>query len=112
DVAENMQPLDQEWNPSGYGWNVIPRVGVNVVAALSDTTPQAQTSATGSTAPAAFKNACVACHDEDVVRQQRLTRAQWDGEITKMIGWGARVRDEDRNVLLDYLFGNYGPRAR
>ena len=65
-----------------------------------------------NTAPAAFKNACVACHDEDVIRQQRLTRAQWDGEINKMIGWGARVRDEDRNVLLDYLFGNYGPRAR
>ena len=26
------QPLDQEWNPSGYGWNVVPRVGVNVVS--------------------------------------------------------------------------------
>jgi len=112
DVADNMQPLDQEWNPSGYGWNVIPRVGVNVVAALSDTTPQVQTATNSNTAPTAFKNACVACHDEDVVRQQRLTRAQWDGEINKMIGWGARVRDEDRNVLLDYLVGNYGPRAR
>ena len=112
DAAGNTQPFDQEWNPSGYGWNVIPRVGVNVVAALSDTTPQVQTTTNSNTAPAAFKNACVACHDEDVVRQQRLTRAQWDGEINKMIGWGARVRDEDRNVVLDYLFGNYGPRAR
>jgi len=87
-------------------------VGVNVVAALSDTTPQVQPTTNSNTAPAVFKNACVACHDEDVVRQQRLTRAQWDGEINKMIGWGARVRDEDRNVVLDYLFGNYGPRAR
>jgi len=112
DAAGNTQPFDQEWNPSGYGWNVIPRVGVNVAAALSDTTPRVQTATNSNTAPAAFKNACVACHDEDVVRQQRLTRAQWDGEINKMIGWGARVRDEDRNVLLDYLFGNYGPRAR
>ncbi len=77
------------------------------------TPPQrAQTGAAGNTPPAAFKNACVACHDEDVIRQQRLTRAQWDGEINKMIGWGARVRDEDRNALLDYLFSNYGPRPR
>ena len=51
--------------------------------------------------PDAFKNACLACHDEDVIRQQHLTRAQWGGEINKMIGWGARVRDEDRNGLLD-----------
>jgi hypothetical protein len=62
--------------------------------------------------PGAFKTACLACHDEDVIRQQHLTRAQWDGEINKMIGWGARVRDEDRNGVLDYLFSNYGPRAR
>jgi hypothetical protein len=31
DRAGNTQPFDQEWNPSGYSWNVIPRVGVNVV---------------------------------------------------------------------------------
>ena len=49
-----------------------------------------------SHSPTQFKNACLACHDEDVIRQQRLTRAQWDGEINKMIGWGAKVRDEDR----------------
>ena len=112
DAAGNTQPFDQEWNPSGYGWNVIPRVGVNAVTELSDTAPQVQSSAAGSAPPGAFKNACVACHDEDVIRQQRLTRAQWDGEINKMIGWGARVRDEDRKVLLDYLSSNYLSRVR
>ena len=35
DAAGNTQPFDQEWNPSGYGWNVVPRVGVNVVNAVS-----------------------------------------------------------------------------
>src|SRR5579884_1533778 len=29
DAAGNTQPFDQEWNPSGYGWNVVPRVGVD-----------------------------------------------------------------------------------
>ena len=35
DAAGNTQPLDQEWNPSGYEWNVVPRVGVDVVKELS-----------------------------------------------------------------------------
>src|SRR5688572_10378251 len=32
DAAGNMQPLEQEWNPSGYGWNVVPRVGIDVAS--------------------------------------------------------------------------------
>ena len=63
DAAGNTQPFDQEWNPSGYGWNVVPRVGVNVVPAFSDTRRQTQPSAVDVTQPAAFKNACLACHD-------------------------------------------------
>jgi hypothetical protein len=52
------------------------------------------------------------CHEDDVVRQQRLTRAQWDAEINKMMAWGAKVSDEDRQTLLDYLVRSYGAQAR
>jgi hypothetical protein len=45
-----------------------------------------------------------------VIRQQRLTREQWDGELNKMIGWGAKIPDTDRSALLDYLAGRYGRR--
>ena len=62
--------------------------------------------------PTAFKNACLACHDEDVIGQQHLTRAQWEREIQKMIDWGAGMRDEDREGFLDYLFSNYGAGLR
>ncbi len=112
DVAGNTQPFDQEWNPSGYGWNVIPRVGVNVVARLTETAQRPQPSTVNLARPEAFKNACVVCHDDDVIQQQRLTRAQWDAELNKMTGWGARVRGEDRNELLDYLASSFGPRRR
>jgi len=112
DAAGNTQPFDQEWNPSGYGWNVVPRVGVDVVKEPSNSPQPAQPSAAQAAQPAGFKNACLVCHEDDVIRQQRLTRAQWDRELKKMTGWGAQVKDEEREGFLDYLFANYGPRPR
>jgi hypothetical protein len=112
DAAGNIQPFDQEWNPSGYGWNVVPRAGINVMNELSGDAPRAQTAAPGGAPPVAFKTSCVTCHDDDVVRQQRLTRSQWEAEINKMIGWGAKVPVEDRDGLLDYLVRTAGPRFR
>jgi DMSO/TMAO reductase YedYZ molybdopterin-dependent catalytic subunit/mono/diheme cytochrome c family protein len=110
DAAGNIQPLDQEWNPSGYAWNVVPRVGVNVVKELPPPTPVSSAATASATPPAAYRTACVACHEEDVIRGQRLTRGQWDRELTKMTGWGAKLSDQDRAAVLDYLAANYGPR--
>jgi DMSO/TMAO reductase YedYZ molybdopterin-dependent catalytic subunit len=110
DAAGNTQPLDQEWNPSGYGWNVVPRVAVNVVTTVSSETPRAAPAVPAIEPPSAFKNSCLACHGDDVIRQQRLTRAQWDAEINKMTGWGAKVAAQDRSALLEFLAGRFGPR--
>ena len=44
-----------------------------------------------------------------MMRQQHLTRAQWDREVTKMAGWGAAVRPEQRDDLLDYLSSRCKP---
>ena len=109
DTSGDMQPVLQEWNPSGYLFNVIARVDVNA----GNSAPQAAIdSGNASTIPpvAGFKERCLVCHDDDVIRQQRLTRAQWDREINKMTGWGARVTPEDRQALLDYLVRIAGPR--
>ncbi len=35
DASGNTQPMDQEWNPSGYLWNVVPRIGVDAVKEVS-----------------------------------------------------------------------------
>ncbi len=107
DAAGNTQPFAQEWNPSGYGWNVVSRINLQ-------TTPPAV--AHGDTVEAShgesteFKRACGVCHGADVIEQQHLTRAQWDREITKMTNWGAQVKPEDRNSFLDYLTSNFGQR--
>jgi sulfite oxidase len=96
DAGGDVQPIVAEWNPSGYLWNAIARVDLNTAETrVAPSSPAA--------APSVFRESCLTCHGEDVVRQQRLTRAQWERELNKMIGWGARVRPEDRETLLEYL---------
>jgi hypothetical protein len=51
-------------------------------------------------------HSCTQCHSLRMVDSQRLSRATWDKEITKMAKWGAPVKD--RQVLLDYLVAHFG----
>jgi len=104
DAAGNTQPFAQEWNQSGYGWNVVARIGVNVGGSAKPAPAPEKYPAPS----ASFKNACLTCHEENVISQQHLTRAQWDREITKMTGWGAQVKPEDRDRFIDYLAANFG----
>jgi hypothetical protein len=53
--------------------------------------------------------ACLNCHSSDILRQQRLTEKQWQASVTKMIGWGAVVPDDQRDALIAYLVQNFGP---
>ncbi len=111
DIAGNIQPAVEEWNPSGYSWNVVQAIGINVTSKPPAPAPPAVASNPGPQPPA-YKSACLVCHDEDMIRQERITRAQWDREITKMTNWGAEVKPEDREGILNYLFSNYPPRPR
>lgn len=51
------------------------------------------------------QRSCSPCHSVRLVDSQRLSRAAWEKEIKKMIGWGAVVPDKE--LLLDYLFREY-----
>jgi hypothetical protein len=51
------------------------------------------------------QRACTPCHSLRLVDSQRLSRAAWQKELTKMIGWGAVVTDKE--LLLDYLSREY-----
>jgi hypothetical protein len=109
DSSGDTQPFAQEWNPSGYGWNVVHRAGVVVGGAAASTvspTPPTLQHPTG------YRAACLTCHEEDVVRQQRLNRGQWEREIDKMVRWGSAVKPEDREGILNYLVTHFGPRPR
>ena len=82
------QPLEQQWNPGGYLWNVTPRVNVYV-------------------GPESYRRACFVCHDGHMMQSQRLTRPQWEKEVDKMGHWGAHVNPEDRQVIIDFLSGTF-----
>jgi cytochrome c5 len=58
---------------------------------------------------AAAEAACLSCHSSDIIRQQRLTKAQWTGTLTKMVNWGTVIPEDQRDVLLEYLAKNFGP---
>lgn len=83
-----VQPLEQQWNPGGYLWNVTPRVSVQV-------------------GPESYRRTCFVCHDGHMMQTQRLTRAQWEKEVGKMGNWGARVNPEDRESIIDFLSGTF-----
>jgi hypothetical protein len=51
------------------------------------------------------QRSCIQCHSLRLINTQRLSRAGWEKEINKMIGWGASV--SDRQLLLDYLSQEY-----
>jgi cytochrome c5 len=56
--------------------------------------------------------ACLNCHATDIVRQQRLSEKQWTANVTKMIGWGAELREDRKDDLIRYLVANFGPANR
>jgi len=109
-VAGENQPFAQEWNPSGYGHNVIQTVHLNATAAPKP--PAAPAAEAAMEVPAAFKQTCLGCHGEEAIAQQRLNRTQWEREVEKMQRWGARVTPENKDSLVDYLSKRYPYRPR
>ena len=106
-AAGQTQPIEPEWNPSGYLNNASQPIPVTVSQTRPN--PTAAPAAETDPGPDGYKTACFGCHDDHMMRQQHLTRAQWDRELTKMTGWGAPLKDEQRNGLLDYLSTHYKP---
>ena len=47
--------------------------------------------------------ACTTCHAASLITQQRKPPAEWAKTVDKMVGWGAPLRVEEKQALLDYL---------
>ncbi len=82
-----------------------------------DAAPRARAADAGTKTPAdppgraIAKNDCLACHSEDLLRQQRLTQKQWTKTVEKMQRWGAPTEPEKVAALTDYLVATYSLQA-
>ncbi len=111
DAAGNSQPFVPEWNPSGYAHNAVHTIGINVANAAAATALKPANAAMAEP-PAEFKSTCLVCHGSDVMEQQRLNRGQWEREVDKMVRWGADVKPEYKDQLVDFLSSRWGVRPR
>jgi len=107
DEAGDTQPLVQDWNPSGYLWNVVPQVRVEVGNSAS---LPAEVAASVPELPPTVKTTCIGCHAEDMIAGQRLSRVQWERELDKMTRWGAPVAPDNRETIIEFLLSHFGPR--
>jgi cytochrome c oxidase cbb3-type subunit 3 len=55
--------------------------------------------------------ACLSCHTEEMLAQQRLPKEKWASTVKKMTGWGANLDPPDTDALVTYLSSRYGPDA-
>ena len=110
DARGATQPIVPQWNPSGYLWNAPDRVDVVVGGAAAPAPAASAVSSDSGAANATFDRACRACHADDLISQQRLTREGWGREVDKMIRWGARVTPEERSPLVEFLASRWGVR--
>lgn len=73
---------------------------------------QSTTSPAGGPGQQVYENQCLICHEDDLIKQQRLTRAGWGREVDKMVRWGAKVSEAEKEALVDYLSKNFGPQGK
>lgn len=87
-----------------------PPGGGSTARVLADPLP-AQSDSVAQEGALLAQTRCVICHSEDLVTQQRLSRAQWHATVTKMVHWGAPLSASEQKVLVEYLSSRYPPDA-
>jgi mono/diheme cytochrome c family protein len=84
-------------------------------AAHAQPSPPPADSAATSSAPEAdtslvkvlVKKVCGTCHELGIVTSQRKSPADWDATVTKMMGMGAQLTDDQADEVVDYLARTY-----
>ena len=52
---------------------------------------------------------CSVCHPSARPKSKKKTPEQWESTVNRMIGKGARLSEEEKKVLVDYLSKTYKP---
>jgi|SRR5579864_5381967 len=57
---------------------------------------------------ATFIKVCSQCHALDPIATLRYSKDEWKDLVSDMKGKGAEATDEECNVIVEYLFKNFG----
>ncbi len=60
---------------------------------------------------ATYQRACGACHSANMVLGRGMSRDQWGTVVADMIAKGAKIKDADLPVIVDYLAKSFPPGA-
>ena len=52
---------------------------------------------------------CTVCHSLGRVEQAQKTREGWNLTVSRMVGKGAQLNEDEQAVLVEYLAETYGP---
>ena len=58
---------------------------------------------------ALLEERCSGCHPRSLAESKQKTPKQWQATVSRMIHRGARLTDEEKKVLVDYLSERYKP---
>ena len=61
---------------------------------------------------ALVQTACSQCHSVDVIALRPRSREDWTEVVSRMVGNGAELSDEDYNQVIQYLAINLGPASQ
>ena len=57
---------------------------------------------------AVFLKVCTLCHAIEPIATLRHSKDEWKDLVFDMRGMGAEATDEECNIIIDYLFKNFG----
>lgn len=83
---------------TSWRWLVLPAVVVGLLAACSR-----------SEGEVLFQERCTTCHEKAEVVAVGRTREDWTRVIDRMAVFGAKLDEDERLTLIDYLTETYGP---
>lgn len=58
---------------------------------------------------ALLEERCSVCHPAARPKSAQKSMEQWDATVTRMLGKGARLTAEEKDLLLEHLSANYKP---
>jgi len=59
-----------------------------------------------------FEETCGECHSIDIPKGKRFSRAEWEATVQRMKSNGLSISEKEVNIIIEYLYSNYGEKDR